>query len=222
MADLGGFTTTFPSSDPANAEDPSHDKIIARKFTAPSSGTLDINEIGVYIAFRQSTGDFRFAIYDDGTGEPGSLVTNSLTSEVNIDAVGWKTIVYGTKPQVTAGVDYWLAIWGDNAAGAFEISVDLIASSGTQQQDTETYHSTNNPGAASWSNYAHAIQVAAEYQAAAGATGQAFRLRAIEKYFMPIFDNITGKIKEIGQYIRGMIKGKKRITGGQCAGPLFT
>ena len=48
-------------------------------------------------------------------------------------------------------------------------------------------------------------------------TGQAFRLRAIEKYFMPIFDNITGKIKEIGQYIRGMIKGKKSIIGGHCA-----
>ncbi len=55
---------------------------------------------------------------------------------------------------------------------------------------------------------------------AVAATGQAFRLRAIEKYFMPIFDNITGKIKEIGQYIRGMIKGKKRIVGGQCAGSL--
>ncbi len=55
---------------------------------------------------------------------------------------------------------------------------------------------------------------------AAAPSGQAFRLRAIEKYFMPIFDNITGKIKQIGQYIRGMIKGKKRVIGGQCARPL--
>lgn len=169
MADLGGFNTTFPTGDPANAEDPIHDKIVARKFTAPSSGTLEINEIGVYIGVRQSTGDFRFLIYDDGAGEPGTEIANSLTSEVNIDAVGWKTIVYGTKPQVTAGADYWLAIWGDNAGGAFEISVDLIASSGTQQQDAETYHSINDPGAASWSSYAHAIQVAVEYQAAAAA-----------------------------------------------------
>lgn len=51
-------------------------------------------------------------------------------------------------------------------------------------------------------------------------TGQAFRLRAIEKYFMPIFDNITDKIIKVGQYIRGMIKGKKRLIGGQIAGSL--
>ena len=82
-----------------------------------------------------------------------------------------------------------------------------------------------NPGAGIvyWYAYEHATkpptQLDITYSVGAPA-GQAFRLRAIEKYFMPIFDDITDKIKEIGHYIRGMIKGKKRVIGGQSAGTL--
>ena len=170
MADLGGFTTTFPTDDPGGDSDPVHDEIIARKFTAGGAGAQVINKIGVYIGDRQSTGDFRFIIYTDGAGEPGSIVANSLTSEVNVPSAGWISHSYSTKPQITGGTDYWLGIWGDNAGGPFEIGVDVIVSTGTQQTDAETYQSTGSPGTASWSNYAHAIQVAAEYQAAGGVT----------------------------------------------------
>ena len=75
-----------------------------------------------------------------------------------------------------------------------------------------------------WYAYEHATQnptkLDVTFSTGAPAVGQAFRLRAIEKYFVPIFDNITDKIIKVGQYIRGMIKGKKRYIGGQCARPL--
>lgn len=144
------------------------------------------------------------------------LATNGRTDAVSsgTDFDGDMSFPYsGTAPTVLAAGSYIFSLWGDAGAGDVYVYDDFGSGRGYFDINSNQF-TWPNPIVGSSSNRIWSLYC--EYTAAAG-DGQAFRLRAIEKYFMPIFDDITGKIKEIGKYVRGMIKGKKRVMGGQCA-----
>ncbi|MBC8009121.1 MAG: chitobiase/beta-hexosaminidase C-terminal domain-containing protein, partial [Burkholderiales bacterium] len=102
-------------------------KIRFSRFTATTSNTL----ASVY-ANLSGAGTYRVALYSDTAGAP---VTRRATSNALVNpAAGWNAFTFSTPYAVTAGTDYWLAIWSDNAAA--QISADT--SGGTVREVAST------------------------------------------------------------------------------------
>ncbi len=174
-SDQGGFFTTFPTVDTeTSASNNTDDTIWARQFTCPSSGVQDINIIGMFAEIVASS-SVRFLIYDDNGAEPGadgSYVANSLTGEVLIDTDhAWHSTSYGTKPQCTAGVEYWLAVWGNSAGVSAAWCGRFSFSGGTSASSPRVYDASDPPAAESWTGTGNTIHMAVEYQAAGAGGG---------------------------------------------------
>ena len=111
-AAANGFVTTRPD---ARYGDDSYnfsaDTVIASKFTAPSSGTLTITEIGGF--YDGTTGSvIHMAIFTDDGTYPESIVTNSDSGEIDTSSsvlTSATYATYGTQPTVTGGQNYWIA-----------------------------------------------------------------------------------------------------------------
>lgn len=174
VEDYNGFKTTFPTGDATDESgDYLDDVIVGQVFTCPGSGTQEINEIGFWVRVGQNNRGVRLCIYTESGGDPVSLVANSLTTEFTVTAPDvWITFEYSTKPQLTGGTDYFLMMWGNDAAAEFDVSVERSDyQAGEGREATCVYHSTNDPSPGAWaaSNYQYAV--AAEYQAGGGVSG---------------------------------------------------
>jgi hypothetical protein len=171
FTDYGGIQTPFPSSDPDGANDPfNDDQIYARAFTCPGSGDQVVNKIGGWVEYGASK--IRCLIYTNNAGSPGTIVTNSLTTEITCSAGSWVSHTYSTKPVLTGGTIYWLAYWGNSDGLMYGSS---FAGSGyvenISKQTAQVYSSSGTPSGESWSYLNNQFQIAAEYQAAAGGGG---------------------------------------------------
>jgi len=87
----------------------------AQKYVLPGSGSITINEIGGYVsADAATTATFRWAIYthDAANDCPETMVTNSLSDELSHNTTDFvkKSFTYSTKPVLTGGSTYWIAI----------------------------------------------------------------------------------------------------------------
>ena len=155
MAAGNGFITYRPDARYGDTTQTcgASDRAIAQKFTAPGSGTLDIDEIGLYAAYGTKSHNAKMAIYtdDSGNGCPEAIVSNSETSAfaINQNTQTLFTNSYATKPQVTAGVDYWLAICADS--GTNETIYDNIATGGTSVMYVQNYPVF--PSASEWHSH---------------------------------------------------------------------
>lgn len=176
MADQGGIFLTFPTADPIGTADIFlDDLILARRYTCPGSGAQDINEIGGWVGQRDSALNVRYVIYNDDGGAPGTdgdYVTNSLTGEIAVaSADAWTSHIYSPKPQLTGGVDYWPAIWGQSNGGAFVFSIERWSFGGGTNSTSPQVYDTDPPAGESWAGNSNTSQIALEYQAAAVGVG---------------------------------------------------
>jgi hypothetical protein len=90
----------------------------AQKYVAPSSGTLEISEIGAYEALYEDNARWAIFEHDAVNDCPGAMVANSDTGAVMLMNAGCAKGSYtypGTKPQITGGTTYWLAQMQDAA-----------------------------------------------------------------------------------------------------------
>ncbi len=187
---------------------------------------------GIFIDSVDIAGVYNNTVYNFNSGIDIDAVATSCTIKNNAvfgngtdfaDAVGVTTNknasddAFGTNPITLDSTGNYSDEFTDITTFDFSVtdsgSVLYDAGEADVFIDDDDIIGTARPQSSQWDIGAFELIVAA-------GAGQAFRLRAIEKYFMPIFDDITDKIKEIGHYIRGMIKGKKRVIGGQIARPL--
>ena len=110
-----GFLVASPGArHGASDQDLGVDWVWAQRFTCPGSGMQEISEIGLWS--KDSGGEFRLAIYTDDSGNdcPEDLVANSESATLSADAaISKKSHTYSTKPELTGGVNYWLALFLD-------------------------------------------------------------------------------------------------------------
>lgn len=83
----------------------------AGKFTANASGT--VSTIHFY-ARSASTIHWKFAIYSDSSGSPGTVL--ATTAEITTTTEGWQTA--SITASLVSGTVYWLALIADVAGGA--------------------------------------------------------------------------------------------------------
>lgn len=140
MAAVNGFTATAPDARYGDAQGTGSNGIcIAQKFTAPGTGTLTITEIGAYVY--DSDGVFKMAILEDDAAHncPSSTqVANSETAQQQpgLSSMGKHAVPYsGTKPTLTGGTVYWLAIY----VGSGGQYISRFATGGTSGYVSATY-----------------------------------------------------------------------------------
>ncbi len=146
-------------------------KALAQRFTAPGSGTLEITAIGGYLSDTGTDTTFRLAIFTDDAANtcPTSLVANS---DIEVSATTGVTSLItasytGTKPQITGGQVYWIAVF----AGAYDGAIRRNDSGGTAVYKTGLSYPTWPDGDA-WHTHtdtARDYSLFAVYQAAATA-----------------------------------------------------
>jgi len=171
MGAANGFTTTSPDTRyGAGTENIAKDNALGQKFTAPGSGTLEISEMGAWLAYSSSSEYVKLAIfnYDSTNTCPSTIVSNSQTDAFFITAGTPAKYyhTYGTKPTVTGGADYWLCfiagtsniVWSISATGT-AVNEWRSATYDTWATDTE-WHTHNH--------YANDSSMYAVYAAAAG------------------------------------------------------
>lgn len=120
--------------------------LIAQRFTCPDAGTQEISEIGYY--GKDNGNEMRFAIFTDDSGNtcPESIVANSESDTVaNSANIAKVNHIYGTKPELTGGVDYWLVSYYDGP-----INPDYLASSGENTINVTGYTPYTWPDADDW------------------------------------------------------------------------
>ena len=110
-----GFLASSPSSRHGSSEYgwSSGQWAIAQKFTCPGSGSKNVTEIGAWMRKQNSTLDMTIGIFTDDSvnGCPESLVANSEQScSVSSTSMSKYYQSYSTKPVITGGVDYWIAM----------------------------------------------------------------------------------------------------------------
>lgn len=184
------------------------------RYACGETGTCNPGTFYVHLEEQGETG-FRGVVYSDNSGTAvNEAKISSSEAEGTAPAVfDWATAAITVAGGFSNGVDYWIGVHHHKAS----ISYDTVTA-GYEDGERGSHNwegGLPNP----WSKDADSgieISTYIDYSAVA-VDGQAIRLRAIEKYYMPIFDDITGKIKRIGQYVRGMMGRKKSITGGRYA-----
>ena len=157
-----GFKLTFPTGDPLGDDyETLANKAIGQKFTCPGSGPQDINKIGAW-AEQGGAGTWRYWIANDGGVSPGTIVANSLTSEIDISDGAWFPFTYISKPSLTGGASYWLICWGGN-----QVVAATWATAGTSKLTDCIYSTTGDPNPETWNDILEDLWgIAAEYQAA--------------------------------------------------------
>jgi len=172
-----GFVTERPAARYGDGTFNSSATIVhVQKFVCPDSGTQEITEIGQWLsADVGETGYFKMAIFTDDAGNdcPESMVANSLTDELSWDTTTITCVyhTYGTKPQLTGGVTYWI---GHIAKDAL-LNMDRIATDGLGLYKTGTTYPTFPDGDA-WhthTDYEVDHSYYAVYEAAAGGDAHA-------------------------------------------------
>lgn len=87
----------------------------AQKFVAGGSGTQEISKVGFWGYCPSGSASVRMAIYthDAANDCPEAMVSNSETSSITVADVleTQYAHTYSTKPQVTGGTTYWLALF---------------------------------------------------------------------------------------------------------------
>lgn len=139
-----GFLTSSPGS---RHGDDYYDFVgtsAGAKFTLPGSGTVTINEIGIWAA-SLADATFHLAIFehDSVNNCPGAMVANSDSGELTVPNTGgafqkiYKS--YSTKPSLTGGNTYWLC-WIANEFSSFSLS--RFASGGVAVYDVASTYAT--------------------------------------------------------------------------------
>ncbi len=142
------------------------------KFTAPSTGTLTISEIGCYGA-RDVVGTHHIilAIYthDAANSCPDVIVTNSTSDELVMPATTDKlTHTYGTQPTVTGGSIYWITLVCDSAFNFSRFATG--GTSGIRTSVTYPTYPTGDDWHSSWTGGTRDTSFYVVYSAGAAAT----------------------------------------------------
>ena len=134
MAAYNGFGTITPDTKyGATGLGQSANYATAQKFTCGGSGTQEVSEIGMYAHGNDGTPSVLMAVFthDAANDCPETIVANS---EIAVSPTGHDYVKvsasYSTKPQVTGGSTYWLAmivngetyVAAEAAAGELELS----------------------------------------------------------------------------------------------------
>lgn len=116
---MGLYLTTTPGSRIGDTYDywVTARAVAMKAELAPGSDTITIDEIGIYAGLLGDAGTekFKAAIFthNSGSNMPDSMVANSDSGDITITETTWtkKNYLYtGTKPILTAGVQYWIAL----------------------------------------------------------------------------------------------------------------
>jgi hypothetical protein len=114
MGAANGFVTVSPDARyGASAGTVSATETSACRFALGSTGTKQITEIGLYIQAVSGTVACKIAIFENDAANtcPGAMIANSeATLSASSGAYTKTYATYGTKPQVTGGVTYWIAL----------------------------------------------------------------------------------------------------------------
>jgi hypothetical protein len=84
-----------------------------------------------------TSGNVKYAIYADNSGEPGSLITAMNTGQAVVS--GWNTLTFTSTPLVS-GTYYWLAVCFDTTGALL-----YYATGGTYRYKSATYSSFTFP-----------------------------------------------------------------------------
>lgn len=131
----------------------------AIRFQCPGSGAVEISEIGYY-GYTTASGVSHLGIFTDdaGNANPDTLVDNSDSGELAIPGSGAVIYhTYGTKPQLTGGTYYWLAVQG----GTANSYLSRFATAGTAGYRAGTYDTW--PDASAWDSMSDAASDYALY-----------------------------------------------------------
>lgn len=92
--------------------------VIAQKFPAPSSGTLNISEIGAWLNNSGGGGQFRLAIFthDAANDCPETMISGSETGTLTVTGSAVQIIYAAITCTVTGGSTYWLLGFGNGGA----------------------------------------------------------------------------------------------------------
>ncbi len=124
MGTAYGFVTTTPDTRWGDTEGSLNaDSALAAKYTAGGTGTIEVSEVGLYLAGSGSYIVVGIFEHDAVNNCPGTLVTNAQTDALGPmeGTVGKWSHTYGTKPRLTGGNTYWIALIGTGASG-YQIS----------------------------------------------------------------------------------------------------
>jgi len=120
MAAGNGFLTESPDTRYGDANGSFiATEMWAHKFVAPSSGTLEISEIGLYTVQYTSGVYLHLAIFEHDAANncPDTIVENSDSGAILMpqDTFQKCYAVYGTKPTITGGNTYWIGCCQNSA-----------------------------------------------------------------------------------------------------------
>jgi len=118
------------SADPSGGND-----LNCWRFQAGSSFTATLMQFNLA---RGITGKMKVAIYADNNGRPGALLVGS--NEITNPSSGWVTFALTGGQPISAGTNYWLAVWANTA-----YIPRSEATGGTARYITQTYGAWPTP-----------------------------------------------------------------------------
>jgi hypothetical protein len=120
MAAANGFTLVRPDTRYGDNEYTfANTEMIAQKFTAQGSGSISVNELGMWGKQTTSSTKVRLALFEHDAANacPGPIVSDSDTGEITV-GTGGEHIIYftfSTLPALTGGSSYWVGMMGSLA-----------------------------------------------------------------------------------------------------------
>jgi len=89
-----------------------------------------VTQVKIYIGATAAAAS-KVALYaDDGTGKPGSLVSNGTSAELSQSTDAWNTYTFGTNPTVSSATSYWIGV---NASAGYTWSGGSSTTTGYYQ-----------------------------------------------------------------------------------------
>lgn len=146
MATGAGFITYSPDTRYGSGENYylNADNTQSTRFTVPGSGTMEISEIGHWARLGSAGSvNMKLAIFtEDATNNcPESMVANSNSDALAVTSTSYakKSHTYGTKPQVTGGLNYFLGALMDSSVQGIYLTYDGNSSVGQYKNSGVTY-----------------------------------------------------------------------------------
>ena len=172
MGAANGFAATTPDTRYGDSDYGNTTAYVdVARYQAPSSGALEVSEIGCYMTGATLTA--KIAIFDDdaANGCPGAMVANSegtltVDSLTNVKA---SHTYSGTKPQVTGGSYYWIGVISDSTR-----TTSVFATGGTSLERGSVSYPTW-PSGDDWHTHTDLTKDYSFYAVYAAAAAQAPR-----------------------------------------------
>jgi hypothetical protein len=137
-------TFTFGKNTVGTSEQACENYIRTSFATCPQNGLLD--SITAYIRVGTATHNVKCALYEYINYYPdfaGSLISSTEEKSLPAGSASWVTFNFPSKPAVSWGTNYYLAIWAGTASGDVYIKFDTSSPSAAGK--SQTYGSWQNP-----------------------------------------------------------------------------